>query len=263
GKVERTIVLLTDFGQSCFAGIMKGVILNINENAKVIDLTHEVEPGNIVEASFILKKSFRYYPPRSIFVNVVDPSVGTARKILILYKPKEDYIFMAPDNGLLYPLIEKDDLIYEVDNDTYFLKPTSTTFHGRDIFAPISAFLSIGLPINAVASKIEKDLVKRLELPHAKVGDSYVEGVPIFADRFGNLITNIEGEALTGRKIKRISFGEIEVTGLYSNFEAAKGKGIGAVIGSFGVLELFTYLGSLKEEIPDWRDKKIQIEFED
>ncbi len=260
-EVKRIITLLTDFGNSCFVGIMKGVILSINRDVTLIDLTHEIEAGNVIEASFILKRSYRFFPSGTIFVSVVDPQVGTSRRILILYKLKQDYIFLAPDNGLLSNIFEEGDRIYYIDNSSYYLKPTSSTFHGRDIFAPISAFLSLGLPIISVAKPIERREIVDISIPEVTVGEDYIEGVALFADSFGNIITNIEKSMLIDRDIKNITFGDVEVSGIYPNFESAKGKGLSAVIGSFDVLEIFIYLGSVASRFPDWRSRKIRIHF--
>ena len=261
GEVKRIITLLTDFGNSCFVGIMKGVILSINREATIVDLTHEIEAGNVVEASFVLKKSYRFFPSGTIFVCVVDPQVGTSRRILILYKIKQDYIFLAPDNGLLSCIFEEGDKIYYINNSSYYLKPTSSTFHGRDIFAPISAFLSLGLPIISVAKSIDRKEIVDITIPEVSVGKDYIEGVALFADSFGNIITNIEKSMLMGKDVKKITFGDIEVSGIHPNFESAKGKGLSAIIGSFDVLEIFIYLDSVAENFPDWKLRKIRIYF--
>ena len=140
------IALLTDFGtKDYFVGAMKGVILNINENAKIIDITHEIEPQNIRSASFTLRACYKNFPPKTIFVAVVDPGVGSERRAILV--ETEDYFFIAPDNGLLsFIFNESDDfLVYEITNEKFFNQPVSQTFHGRDIFAPCAAHLSKGV----------------------------------------------------------------------------------------------------------------------
>ena len=137
------IALLTDFGtKDYFVGAMKGVILGINENAGIIDITHEIEPQNISEASFTLRACYKNFPSHTIFVAIVDPGVGSKRRAILV--ETEDYFFIAPDNGLLsFVFNESEDFtVYEITNEKFFYHPVSKTFHGRDIFAPCAAHLS-------------------------------------------------------------------------------------------------------------------------
>ncbi|MCS5656835.1 MAG: SAM-dependent chlorinase/fluorinase, partial [Dehalococcoidia bacterium] len=153
------VVLTTDFGLSDpYAGVMKGVVLSINPAATLIDLTHDIQPQNIRQGSFVLSASRRFFPPGSIHVAVVDPGVGTDRMAVLLVTPKAS--FLAPDNGLLSGVL-KEYLVtpppdssrvplpssltaYQLTNSEYWLHPVSNTFHGRDIFSPVAAHLSMG-----------------------------------------------------------------------------------------------------------------------
>ncbi len=150
------IVLLTDFGnKDNFVGVMKGVISGINPVAHLIDLTHEIEPQSVQQAAFVLWASRKFFPEDSIFVNVVDPGVGSDRKIIC--GRVDNQIFIAPDNGLLdYVVAEANELeFYEVSNKRFFLSDVSSTFHGRDIFAPVSANISRGIRLNEPRSAIQ------------------------------------------------------------------------------------------------------------
>lgn len=189
------ISLITDFGQKDnFLGVMKGVILSINPHAKIVDICHEVKPHDISGAAFLLKSSFKYFPKGSLHLVVVDPGVGSERKKLLV--KTRDYFFIAPDNGVLSPAL-KDQAslkIIEITNKKYFLKPTSDTFHGRDIFAPTAAYISKGEDFSKFGKRIES--IKGLRLPQVKITSKSLIGEIIYIDRFGNLISNIDKEML-------------------------------------------------------------------
>ena len=255
-EASRLITLTTDFGAgSCFVGIMKGVILSIAPHVRVVDLTHTVGFGNVKEAAFIISKSHRFFPEGSIHVVVVDPGVGTERRIICLQKGRT--LFIAPDNGVLSFVAEPGDRIFAVDDDSFFLKPVSRTFHGRDIFAPVSAFLARGIPLLSLASPVE-DMVR---IPRPKVVDKgdVVEGEVITADSFGNLITSIAEEHLEGRKIKAIFAGDKAVFGPVNSFEEGRGRGLCAIFDSFGQLEIFEYLKSAKDSFENIEGLKVKV----
>jgi len=154
GRRESTvtmslIVLMSDFGvEDNYVGVMKGVMKNINPDADIIDLNHNIEPQNIKQAGFCLSGSYKFFPKGTIFVCVVDPGVGSERKIILL-KTKKHY-FIAPDNSIISDVVknEKVEKITWVNNGKYFLTPVSNTFHSRDIFSPVSGWLSLGTDIN-------------------------------------------------------------------------------------------------------------------
>ncbi len=198
------ISLITDFGQNDnFVGVIKGVILSINPNAKIVDICHEVKPHDILTGAFLLKSSFKYFPKGSLHLVVVDPGVGSERKNLLV--KTKDYFFIAPDNGVL-SLALKDQVslkIIEITNKNYFLKPTSDTFHGRDIFAPTAAYLSKGEDFSKFGKRIKS--IKELRLPQVKITSKGLIGEIIYIDRFGNLVSNI-GKEILGRFIKNKKF---------------------------------------------------------
>lgn len=208
------IVMTTDFGLSdAFVGVMKGVILRINPHATIIDLIHDIRPQDLQQGAFVLGVNFPYFPLGSIHVSVVDPGVGTERRAVVLETPTA--IFVAPDNGLLSEVINRhvptaqlpepplatiaqrislpDSLrAYELTESRYRLEPVSNTFHGRDVFAPAAAHISMGVAPAEMGPRIG-DLVYR-PLPEPIRSGEVLNGEVVYVDRYGNLITNIARE---------------------------------------------------------------------
>ena len=188
----RCIVLLTDWGnKSYYVGVVKGVIHQINPEAKIIDLTHEVEPYSVREAMHVLFRAYRDFPPGSIFLCVVDYGVGTERKAIAV-ETESGFIFVGPDNGI-FTLIATEEGIkkaVELNNPRYFYVPhPSFTFHGRDIFAPVSAHLSRGVTLEALGTPLKEIVL--LPYTRAQIREGEIQGEIVFFDRFGNLETNI------------------------------------------------------------------------
>jgi len=189
------ISLITDFGQKDnFVGVMKSVILSINPTAKIVDVCHEVKPHDILTGAFLLKSSFKYFPKGSLHLVVVDPGVGSERKKLLV--KTKDYYFVAPDNGVLSLALkgQAPSKIIEITNKKYFLKPASDTFHGRDIFAPVAAYLSEGKNLSTFGKRIKS--IKELRLSQPQITSKALAGEIIYIDRFGNLVSNIDKEML-------------------------------------------------------------------
>ena len=188
--MSSIITLLTDFShKDGYVGIMKGVILGINPGVRIVDLAHDISPQAVSEAAFVLKTSYSYFPANSIHVVVVDPGVGSNRKILCLATP--EHTFLAPDNGVLSYIYQDfpDAEIFEVRNQIYFREQISQTFHGRDIFAPVAAHLSLGTnpaelgpPAGRYKSDSRGTAIRTEEIISASVAH---------IDHFGNIITNI------------------------------------------------------------------------
>lgn len=192
------VALLTDFGfRDYFVAVMKGVILSINPGARIVDITHEVPPQDVFTGAFILKAAYRWFPPGTIFVAVVDPGVGTERAPLILKTRR--YFFVGPDNGLLAPAAEEDGVL-EAYRIEVRLPQLSSTFHGRDVFAPAAAYLSLGVEPRLIGSPISQ--WKRLEIPEARVVDGVVYSRVVYIDRFGNVYTS-------ARSLQGVSYGEV------------------------------------------------------
>ncbi|MDQ3181688.1 MAG: SAM-dependent chlorinase/fluorinase [Acidobacteriota bacterium] len=204
------IALLTDFGtKDYFVGAMKGVILSINPGAKIIDITHEIPPQDISSGSFTLRACYKNFPSETIFVAVVDPGVGSNRKAIIC--ETKNHLFLAPDNGLLSFIFDEAATfrVYKLENEKFFKHPVSSTFHGRDIFAPVAAHLSNGLKANEFGSEIY-DFVRFEENKPRKVSDKGIEAEIIHTDRFGNLITNLMQKDLPERFTLEINETKIE-----------------------------------------------------
>lgn len=188
----KIIALLTDFGyKDNFVGIMKGVILGINPQVNLVDISHGVKPQSIFEAYFLLKNSYKFFPKGTIFVAVVDPGVGSKRKSILI--ETNDYFFIGPDNGI-FSFLESHEIknIVHLTNKEYFLKPVSSTFHGRDIFAPAAGFLSKGVSPEELGTLIKS--IKRVEIPKPRIEKDKLVGEIIYIDGFGNLISNISRE---------------------------------------------------------------------
>lgn len=257
------ISLISDFGEKDgWVGTMKGVILGINPEARIVDISHRVTPGDILEASLILQASFPFFPRRTVHLCVVDPGVGSKRRALVVATPSHE--FVGPDNGLFTPIYEREDYkALEIINRGLFYSPQpSQTFHGRDIFAPVAAHLSLGLAVEKVGPQIE-DVVK-VDLPSPLVGSKEIRGEVIYIDRFGNLTTNIAKE-LFERKVRANPFelrtGKRVLTGLSRSYtDVAKGKLL-AHWGSWGYLELSINQGSAQKLLSATKGTKLTIRY--
>jgi S-adenosylmethionine hydrolase len=198
------VTLITDFGtKGEYSGAMKGAILRVNPWCQVVDITHQVEPQDILQAAWILGRSYRYYPPGTIHVVVVDPGVGTGRKAILL--EKNGHYFVGPDNGVFtWVFSEKGKTsVHEISETKFFLAPLSDTFHGRDIFAPVAGHLSLSLKAKLFGPRM-KDWVT-IEWPRPRLSGGKLRGQILWPDSFGNLITNVSreeyGQRLAGRSI--------------------------------------------------------------
>jgi len=234
------ITLTTDFGTgSPYVASMKAVILSINPAVTLVDLTHAVGAQNIRQAALILAETTPWFPPDTIHVAVVDPGVGTDRKIV--YARIGKHQFVAPDNGVLsrLALSTPPSTIISVTEPGYWLPQVSATFHGRDIMAPLAAHLSLGIE-PASLGPAEHELVS-LEWTEALVADRKIEGSVQAIDSFGNLITNIPGDALTnvprGEEVS-IVCDEHETHGIFTTYADQPAMTLIALVGSSGNLEL-------------------------
>jgi S-adenosyl-L-methionine hydrolase (adenosine-forming) len=190
------ITLTTDFGvQDWFVGTMKGVILGIQPRAQLVDITHQIPPGDIMAGALALAAAFRYFPNGTVHLVVVDPGVGSARGALAAQT--DCYKFVGPDNGVLSLALKQSRprKIHRLESARYFLDDLSQTFHGRDLFAPVAAHLSRGVPVRALGRPVQE--YARLLMPEPNMKGGRVLGVVVYVDRFGNAITNIPRAAVT------------------------------------------------------------------
>ena len=251
------IALLTDFGtKDYFVGAMKGVILTINKIADIVDITHEIEPQNISEASFTLRACYKNFPPQTIFVAVVDPGVGSDRRAILV--ETAEYFFIAPDNGLLSFVFNgaEDFTVYEITNQKFFNQPVSNTFHGRDIFAPCAAHLSNKVVSREFGKKIN-DFVNFAESQPRIVSESILEAEIIYADRFGNLITNLTKADLPQKFY--LEFKNQKISKIQNYFSEAETDELFMMIGSAGFLEIAANKNSAKKILNAGISDKIKV----
>jgi S-adenosylmethionine hydrolase len=246
------ITLLTDFGtEDAYVGVMKGVILSINPSAAVIDVCHAVDPQDLIEAAYLIKSFYGYFPKGTIHIVVVDPGVGGNRAIIAV--ELAGHIFLAPDNGVLTLLMEEKDIdaIVRVENSHYFLNAISHTFHGRDIFAPVASHLSKGVYIDLLGPPLDPQDLIRLNIPKPYLSEkNELIGTIISIDRFGNCISNIDENRLKfffqndPEKTLEIKVDKTVIKSLSQSYaDAAPGDPL-AVIGSFGFLEIAINCGN-------------------
>lgn len=248
---RRVITLTTDFGlQDPYVGSMKGVILTINPEAAIVDISHGVRPQAIEQAAFLLGTAWPYFPPQTIHVVVVDPGVGTERRALALRTPQAT--FVGPDNGVLSAALA--DAVREgvsgegraaevglppshravsLTNEAYFRHPVSSTFHGRDIFAPVAAHLSLSVPLQELGPPVQRILA----LPPFRAkrqADGSLAGRVVHIDAFGNLVADVRCADLPPQPIVEVAGERIE--GISATYE--EGQGLLAIAGSSGYLEI-------------------------
>jgi len=242
------IALLTDFGTSdYFVAAMKGTILSVNPQAKIVDLTHDIPPQNLQSASFTLQACYIDFPPQTIFVAVVDPEVGSSRRAILVETDK--YFFLAPDNGLLNFIFdafetEKVFRVFEITETKYFNQNISRTFHGRDLFAPVAAHLSKNIEANKFGREITNFVHLSTKKPR-KISPNQTEAEIIHADNFGNLITNLTKNDLPEQFVTEINKLLIEKH-LEFFAQAVEGE-LFTILGSAGFLEIAAYKDSAQK----------------
>jgi S-adenosylmethionine hydrolase len=258
-KPNGIITLTSDFGlEDPFVGIIKGVILSINPTARIVDITHSIGAQDILQGALILRSAYRFFPPGTIHLAVVDPGVGSERHPIVVETPR--YIFVGPDNGLLSLAVEEEFSAYLIENPNFFLEKVSQTFHARDIFAPVAAYLSLGIEPSAVGRKLEE--IKRLSLPSPSCEERRIIGEIISFDHFGNAITNISEEFLRGKKALKIKVGEKIIEGLSSSYAEKPPLTPLAILGSGGFLEISINLGSARSELKLKKGDEVEVTFD-
>jgi len=235
------ITLTTDYGTNDhLVGTLKGVILKINPDATIVDITHNVAPYDLLDGALAIGSAYSYFPPRTIHVVVVDPGVGTERRPLLV--SGENQYFIAPDNGVLSLVYEREEniIVRHANVEHYYLQPLSKTFHGRDIFAPVAGWLSKGAQIASMGEEISD--YKRFAMPRPKTVDGVNKGVVLRVDTFGNLITNFRGEDLPATALKNgavnFQIGTTAVTRFVDTFAQGNDGEPVAYIGSSGYIEI-------------------------
>ena len=234
------ITLTTDFGTgSPYAAVMKGVILSINPAVTLVDVTHDVRPQDVRHGAVVLDDVTERFPPDTIHVAVVDPGVGTDRDIV--YARIGEHHYVAPDNGLLSRLARRTDpdRIFRLVAREFWLEPVSSTFHGRDIMAPVAARLSLGLDPARLGPPLER--LTGVEWPEVRVGPRRIDGEVLEVDSFGNLITNITADHIAGWPSDErvcVVCGVYETWGIFAAYAHQPRGTLIALVGSTGRIEL-------------------------
>ncbi len=243
-EARPLIALLTDFGEhDWFVASMKGVILSMNPNARVVDISHQIPSHQIDEAAYVLEACYRYFPEGTIYVCVVDPGVGSARRVILATTSR--YNFLAPDNGLLSRVLqnERNVKIREIEHARYRLPSEGTTFDGRDLFAPVAALLANGEPASFFGPVIN-DPVKSLIWMPQQQGHTLVGRID-YVDRFGNLISNVtvkqmrDFQSTIGTSKIEIHIGAHVIGELVGSYSQGDYENLSALINSSGNLEIF------------------------
>lgn len=234
------ITLLTDFGtRDHYVASMKGVILQINPKCTLVDISHQVSPHDIKEGAFLLSNAYSYFPVGTIHLSVVDPEVGSLRKPILLVTT--NYFFVGPDNGLftLVALRDKVKQVVALTNKKYFLPQVSTTFHGRDVFAPVAGHLSLGKNPKAFGREIDSWV--ELDFGKPKIEGGKLVGEIFHIDAFGNLISNIDEQQFSNFTRARsfiIRVGGKTIQGLKKGYWEEKKNVPIALFGSGRFLEI-------------------------
>jgi hypothetical protein len=236
------ITLTTDYGTNDhLVGTLKGVILKVNPEVTIVDITHNVTAFDLLDGALAIGSAYSYFPPKTIHVVVVDPGVGTERRPLLVSAANQ--YFVAPDNGVLSVIYEREQeslIVRHANVEHYFLRPVSKTFHGRDIFAPVAAWLSKSWQTPSMGDEITD--FKRFALPRPKEADGVVKGVVLRTDAFGNLITNFKQEDLPEATVSsgtiNLQAGNQAVTRFVETFAQGNNSEPFAYLGSSGYLEI-------------------------
>jgi len=240
------ITLLTDFGTNDpYTGIMKGVILSINPDTRIVDLCHHVPAQDIPTAGLFLKSAYAFFPDGTIHVAVVDPGVGSNRQPMLIETEKG--FFIGPNNGLFSPILSKEKIVRVITltSTNYFLQNIGSTFHGRDIFAPAAAHLSKGAAPDAFGPALKDPVI--IDFPESKILPSgEILGEVLFADHFGNLVTSIDRVCLEKAAINRFAaeINNIRINRLLSSYAEAEDKQPFFITGSTGLLEISVQNGN-------------------
>ncbi|HOX27642.1 MAG TPA: SAM-dependent chlorinase/fluorinase [bacterium] len=245
------ITLLTDFGSlDCYTGCIKGVILSINPSARIVDVSHDIQPFNLTSASYLITTYYKLFPSGTVHVAVVDPGVGGVRDPIAV--SFEGYVFILPDNGLLTMTLEgrRDDFkARRIENPSVMREKISHTFHGRDIFAPAAAHVSLGVPFENLGPETFR--IETIENLHVSTTPNSITGAIVHIDRFGNYITNIKEKQLERFDPATLSvrLGRFTLLGLNRTFSDKDPGELLAYIGSGGRLEIAVSKGSAADVV--------------
>jgi len=248
GRARATVItLLTDFGhRDPYVGIMKGVILGINPQARLVDLTHHIEPQAIPQAALALRTAWRHFPRGTVHLCVVDPGVGSGRAPVAL--SAGGHLFVGPDNGVFTSVLDRypGGAVHRIEAEAYRLPDVSQTFHGRDIFAPAAAWLSLGVPISAMGAPLIAPVRLMFPAPRQEANDWY--GEVLYIDTYGNLVTNLPATLIPDDRTWEVSLGGQSVPG-HRTYSDVQSGALVAVVGSFECVEIACNGGSARERL--------------
>ena len=256
------ITLLTDFGlKDPYVASMKGVILSINPQCTLVDITHQISPHDIIEGAFTLAQTYSTFPKGTIHLAVVDPGVGSPRKPILFVTP--NYLFIGPDNGLFTIALQRERVKQAVvlRNQKFFLSEVSSTFHGRDIFAPVAAYLTLGVKPGSFGPSIKS--WHQIPSPDPAMKQGKLIGEIVHIDTFGNLVSNIDYRILLKFSKSRlcvIKIGKRTMTGLQKGYwEGRRGEPM-ALIGSGGLLEISVREGNAQKALKVEKGDRIVVQ---
>jgi S-adenosyl-L-methionine hydrolase (adenosine-forming) len=241
---QRSLITFTsDFGsREYYAGAVKGVILGIAPHVRIVDISHDVGAHDLLEAAFTIVSAYACFPPRTVHLVVADPGVGSERRAIIA--STEEHLFVAPDNGVLSMVYAREQIsrVIAIDAEHYYRRPVSPTFHARDIFGPVAAWLARGVDIGQFGQEVQ-DYVRLALPPLRRLDDRRIEGIVLHIDRFGNVITSISPQEvlrILGREPQTIHFlvGEERVKAHYRYYAQASAEEVFSLQGSSGYYEI-------------------------
>lgn len=248
-KKRRIITLSTDFGAlDGYVGIVKGVILSICDELNLVDLSHEIPAWNIPSAAWIIGNSYPHFPEGTVHLVVVDPGVGSKRRPLALQASGQ--FFVGPDNGIFSSILHAappDLKAFELTEQKYWRSEISTTFHARDLFAPVCGHLAAGLEISALGPELEPSSLVRLPLRELRVKQNRIEGSVAYVDHFGNLITNIKKDFVRDSVLCQV--GKRSIGRIGQSYSSGEQGVPVAFVGSHGFLEIAVSQGRADEKL--------------
>jgi S-adenosylmethionine hydrolase len=264
---QRLITFTTDFGlDDHFVGTMKGVILSINPAAQIVDICNSVQSFDVLDGALTIVQAYHYFPPNTVHLVVVDPGVGTTRRPILV--TTEKHMFVAPDNGVLSFVYEREERISvrHIAAEHYFLQPVSATFHGRDVFAAIVAWLSKGVEVSKFGDEITD--YARFAAPKPKpVHEKLMKGIVLKVDKFGNLITNITPADLPqlfvpGPPPFKVLIGKSEISKMTHSYAEGTPGEVFVLLNSMGFLEIASHRGSAAHIVSAGKGSDVGVLFE-
>ena len=261
---ERPVItLITDFGEGYYVGAMKGAILDVCPDVNIVDITHNIKSHDVLEASFTLLCTYPYYPSNTVHLVVVDPEVGSDRRGIVI--ATKDHFFVGPDNGV-FSFVSKSDTVeraVSIDSPKYFRKRVSPTFHGRDIFGPVAAWLTLGAKLDDIGQDVE-DCSGTTLVPVQKLGETRVAGMVIHVDKFGNIVTNISPQGLVDLLgtvgNPKFVVNKQEIYCHYRFYAEAGRDEIFSLLGSSGYYEIAVSRGRAADLLQVERGSRVELE---